>query len=44
MIENAISDIESLKILAKNAILSLTEEELKMVIKILLEEKEASNE
>ena len=42
--ENAISDIESLKILAKNAILSLTKEELEMVIKILLEEKEASNE
>ena len=40
--ENAISDIESLKILAKNAILSLTKEELEMVIKILLEEKEAS--
>lgn len=42
--ENAISEIESLKNLAKNAILSLTEEELEMVIKILLEEKEASNE
>ena len=40
--ENAISDIELLKTLAKNAILSLTEEELEMVIKILLEEKEAS--
>lgn len=40
--ENAISEIESLKNLAKNAILSLTEEELEMVIKILLEEKEAS--
>ena len=39
--ENAISEIESLKNLAKNAILSLTEEELEMVIKILLEEKEA---
>ena len=38
--ENAISDIKSLKIFAKNAILSLTEEELEMVIKILLEEKE----
>ena len=38
--ENAISDIKSLKIFAKNAILSLTEEELEMVMKILLEEKE----
>lgn len=33
--ENAISESESLKILAKNAILSLTEEELEMVIAIL---------
>lgn len=42
--ENAISDTESLKNIAKNAILSLTEEELEMVVNILLEEKEASNE
>lgn len=41
--ENAISEIDSLKTFAKNAILSLTEEELVLVIKILQEEKEASD-
>lgn len=42
--ENAISEIDSLKNIAKNAILSLTEEELKLVIMILEKEKEGTNE
>lgn len=42
--ENAISEIDSLKNIAKNAILSLTEEELKLVIMILEKEKEGTSE
>lgn len=40
--DNAISENDLLKNLAKNAILSLTEEEMKLVIIILLGETEAS--
>lgn len=37
--KNAMNDLEKLRNLAKNAILSLTEEEMKIVISILLLEK-----
>ena len=37
---NAISDLEELKNIAKNAILSLTEEEVKLVLALLAAEKE----